>query len=86
MRVEAERGMKSLRGRMEGFLQFGLVDDEVLYARELRALRTQMTRVIAELEKAYGPAEVAAGGGVGTGAGGMDSGMAGEVPPVAEVT
>lgn len=54
MDSEAKVLLGSLRGRMQGFLQVGLVEDEVLYARELRKLRTDMTRVIVALEA--GPA------------------------------
>jgi hypothetical protein len=86
MRLAAEVGLYLLRGRMQGFLQVGLLDDEVLYARELRGLRTQITRVIAELEERDGEGTVAAGGGVGVGGVGVGPGGAGPEEPLAEVT
>ena len=76
--------MRSLKGRMRGFLEVGLFDDAGLYARELRELRLQVTRTIRELEKDDGEAAVVAGGGVaGVGGGvvaesaGPDAGVAG---------
>lgn len=86
MRASAETGLKLLRGRMQGFLQVGLLDDEELYARELRGVRTQITRVIAELEKDNGPTQVDSGGGVAAGGAGVDSGASGSDAPLAEVT
>jgi hypothetical protein len=86
MRVEAEMGMKSLRGWMRGFLEFGLVGDEMLYARELRALRTQITRVIAELEKLDVEVTGMVVCGVRVPSAGLDIGGAGANAPVAEVT
>lgn len=85
MNAAIEMGLKSLRGRMWGFLQVGLLDDEVLYARELRILRTQITRVIVLLEADHGPGTVATGGGVGAEGRGVDPGAAGPVPGMAAV-
>jgi hypothetical protein len=85
MRASVEMGLKSLRGRMQGFLQVGLLDDELLYARALRGLRTQVTRVILELEKGDGLAKVDAGSGVVAGGAGVDPGAAGADAAVAAV-
>ena len=43
------------------YLETGLFDDDVLWARELRFLRTEITRAIVELERAA-VARAAAGG------------------------
>lgn len=86
MRVEAERGLRSLRVRMKGFLEYGLVDDDVLYARELRALRLQITRVIGELENRDEEITGVVVCGVLVQSAGLDIGVAGSNAPVAEVT
>lgn len=49
--MDAKALVASLKGRMRGFLEFGLFDDPAMLARELRGLRTQVTRAIVELEK-----------------------------------
>lgn len=46
----------SIKGRMRGFLEFGLFDDPVATARELRQLRTEITRAVVELERPAVPA------------------------------
>jgi hypothetical protein len=71
---------------MQGFLEYGLVDDEVLYARELRGMRTQITRAIAELEKLDVEITGMVVCGVRVPSAGLDIGGAGSNAPVAEVT
>jgi hypothetical protein len=78
--------MRSVRLRMQGFLEYGLVDDEVLYARELRGMRTQITRVIAELEKLDVEITGMVVCGVRVPRAGLDIGGAGSNASVAEVT
>jgi len=39
-----------MRAEMRGFLEYGLFEDHVALARQLRGLRTAITRAIAELE------------------------------------
>ena len=81
MRVEQNRALASLKGRMRGFLQFGLLDDPVLYARELRGLRTQCTRAIVELEKGDGNWVDCGSGVVGTGGAPVAADVAGSSLP-----
>ena len=85
MRVEQSRALASLRRRMRGFLEFGLLDDPVLYARELRGLRTQCTRAIVELEKGDGSSVDSGSVNVGTGGAPVAAGVGAAVPAVAEV-
>lgn len=85
MRRAAECALRSLKGRMRSFLQVGPIDDEGLYARELRGLRLQVTRTIVELEKGDGEARVVAGGGVSGVGGGVVAESAGPDAGVAEV-
>ena len=60
------------------YLETGLFDDDVLWARELRFLRTEITRAIVELEAA---ARAPAAGG-GAGVDGADrGGVAGPAAP-----
>jgi hypothetical protein len=86
MRAEVKMALASLKGRMAGFLQVGLIDDEELYARELRGLRTQVTRTILALEKPDGDEAVGPDAGVGRGGGGVGSDDSGSASPVEEVT
>ena len=68
MRMEQKRALELVRGRMRGFLQFALLDDPVLHARELRRMRTDCTRAIRVLEN--GDGGCADSGGAGAAAGG----------------
>jgi hypothetical protein len=58
MHEEAKVRVARVKGLMRGFLEVGLIEDAGLYARELRAVRTEITRAIVVLETQEGvPAE-----------------------------
>jgi len=82
MQESCVKQLRRVRELILDFLETGLFDDDVLWARELRFLRTEITRAIVELEKAAAAPAPEGGAGVdGADRGGVAGPGAAGAPP-----